>query len=102
VERNRRLNWLLIFAIIASIVVVVILIMNFAVKSLIQIIGLLSGIWGAFLLATDYTDEMFSNVGYYGSAKPVAELLEKQTKRRKLGIFLLILGFLIQGIGKFV
>ena len=93
---------LFLFTLISSFIISIFLIFKFTIFFLIQTLGLLFGMWGAFLLASDYTDEMFANTGYLGSKRVTDGLLKKQIPRRKIGIFLLIMGFLLQGIGQFI
>ena len=69
---------------------------------LVSSIGLSLDIWGAFFLAVGYTERIMVWIGSLGAHDAVRVYLPRQTWRVRIGVILLVLGFVGQSLGQYI
>lgn len=69
---------------------------------LVSSIGLSLDIWGAFFLAVGYMERIMVWIGSLGAHDAVRVYLPRQTWRVRIGVILLVLGFVGQSLGQYI
>ncbi|MBO8129793.1 MAG: hypothetical protein H0Z39_11480 [Peptococcaceae bacterium] len=67
-------------------------------KNLINELGLVLDVWGGYLISTGFMDRVLCAIGTWGGGEVVEKYLPRQTRRLRLGLILLIIGFVGQAL----
>lgn len=97
--RCRKWNWLLRCLVLVAVMIALVIGIwfRFGWMKWIGLVGLISTILGAFFLGTGY-QRILVSIGTWGSYKQVEKYLPSLTQKIRMGIILLVLGFLMQAI----
>lgn len=99
----KRIKFILfLFTLISSIVIILAFFCSdFKIPKALSSLGLVFNMWGAFLVATGYLEEIYIASALVGGEIKL-DLAQKNIPIGRWGVFLLILGFLLMGISQFV